>query len=80
MAIELDTRRIRPSASNKGKTASNRAGAAAPHPRDIFLPPARAHVNFIPSPESLATLIQSAIAALRSGVFWDRGTILNLLV
>ncbi len=42
--------------------------------------PKRAHINFIPSPESLATLVGSAIAALRKGVRWDRGTILNLLV
>lgn len=42
--------------------------------------PSRAHVNLIPSPESLATLIRSAVSALKRGVFWDRGSILNLLV
>ena len=42
--------------------------------------PRRADVNTIPSTESLQTMIRSAAAAIRKGVFWDRGTILNLLV
>ncbi len=42
--------------------------------------PERAELNFIPSAESITTFIQNAIAALKSGVYWDRGTILNLLV
>ena len=42
--------------------------------------PERAELNFIPSTESIATFIQNALAALKSGVYWDRGTILNLLV
>ena len=41
--------------------------------------PVRATENNIPSPESLDTLIRSAVSALRTGTFWDRGTILNLL-
>lgn len=40
----------------------------------------RAEINFIPAAESLATLIRSAVAALRKGVYWDRGSILNLVV
>jgi hypothetical protein len=42
--------------------------------------PARASVNFIPGPDSLQTLISGAVQALKRGVYWDRGTILNLLV
>ncbi|MFW0778003.1 MAG: hypothetical protein ACN2B6_09840 [Rickettsiales bacterium] len=41
--------------------------------------PARAHVNVIPQPESLSTMIRSAVAAMRDGTYWDRGTILNIL-
>ena len=41
--------------------------------------PKRADVNIIPAPESLMTLIRSAVAALRQGITWDRGTILNIL-
>jgi hypothetical protein len=49
--------------------------------RDSQVPkPARAHLNIIPEPETLATLIRSAVAALRQGTTWDRGTILNLVV
>lgn len=56
-------------------------GQNAPAGAEAFAPPpARAHVNFIPSAESLATLIQSAVAAMRRGVYWDRGTMLNLVV
>lgn len=42
--------------------------------------PKRVEENFIPEPESLASMIRSAIASLREGVRWDRGTILNILV
>ena len=42
--------------------------------------PKRVEENFIPETESLATMIRGAIAALREGLHWDRGTILNLLV
>jgi hypothetical protein len=34
----------------------------------------------VPEPESLRTLIARAVTALRRGVRWDRGSILNLLV
>lgn len=42
--------------------------------------PHRADENYIPAPESLATMIRSALSALKSGTYWDRGSILNLLV
>ncbi len=77
MAIDINPQGLRP--TRQGEFRSRRTEAAAS--RDDFAPPKeRAHVNFIPAPESLATLIESAIAALRKGVYWDRGTILNLLV
>lgn len=41
--------------------------------------PARATENIVPSPETLQTMVRSGIAALRSGTFWDRGTIINIL-
>ena len=46
----------------------------------LYTAPRRSDVNFIPGPESLATLISSAISAMRRGVYWDRGTIINLYV
>jgi hypothetical protein len=42
--------------------------------------PTRAVENNIPAPETLNTMIRSAISALRSGALWDRGTILNIVV
>jgi hypothetical protein len=42
--------------------------------------PSRVEENFIPEPDSLATIIRNAIASLRQGIVWDRGTILNLVV
>ncbi|MDX1975280.1 MAG: hypothetical protein SFT92_06350 [Rickettsiales bacterium] len=41
--------------------------------------PTRADINYVPEPQTLMTLINSAIASLRRGVVWDRGTILNIL-
>lgn len=53
------------------------------NPRDdgkVKASPKRVEENFIPEPESLATMIRSAVAALREGLHWDRGTILNVVV
>lgn len=77
MTIQLDPRRIRPNATGTGRLPERRAEAPADAP---IVKPARAHVNFIPSPESLESLISNALIALRRGMRWERGTILNLLV
>ena len=75
MAINLDPNRVR--ASSGGATANRRPQASD---NEVPPTPARAHVNHIPTPESLFTLITGAVAALKRGIHWDRGTILNLLV
>lgn len=76
MVMEINSNRI--GSRNIGKTGDRKR---LPAPNDSQnVTPTRAHVNFIPSPESLATMVRSAIDALRRGIFWDRGTILNLLV
>ena len=74
MPITLDPKRIRPG------TSGMKPDRRAPDSHDIPPKPARAHVNIIPSPESLRTLIAGAVTALRKGVRWDRGTILNVVV
>ena len=76
MVIHINPSRINttPAAQRKGRDSSQR-----PEGGD-YTTPKRADVNHIPEPESLATLIRSAISSLRSGIFWDRGTILNLVV
>lgn len=40
----------------------------------------RAEENYIPAPETLGTLIRNAIAALKAGTIFDRGSIVNLVV
>lgn len=42
--------------------------------------PPRAALNAIPSPERLQSLIENALSALRQGIFWDRGAIVNILL
>ena len=72
---------INPERINLGTGVRNRpADRRAPQGQGDIPTPKRAHVNIIPAPESLSTLIRSAVAALRQGLRWDRGTILNLLV
>ena len=76
MTLNINPNRINIPTGNTGKPAEQRR-AAGSRAQSV---PKRAHLNIIPSAESLATLIRSAVAALREGVTWDRGTILNLLV
>lgn len=42
--------------------------------------PARAHKNYVPSPDALRTLIERALDALSHGVYWQRGSIINLVL
>jgi hypothetical protein len=77
MAIHINPERINVPSRTAGRTGDQRR---RPLHDDTVVIPKKAHVNFIPSPQSLSTLINSAVVALRKGVFWDRGTILNLIV
>lgn len=78
MVIHINPNRIN-TAPASGKSVARRQqqteGGSETH-----TPPSRPELNHIPSPESLGTLIRSAVSALRRGIAWDRGTILNLLV
>lgn len=79
MVIHIDPKRIaNPSAGTVRRDV--RRQAADVENSAVFTAPKRSEVNYIPAPETLATLVNSAVAALRRGVFWDRGTIINLLV
>lgn len=82
MAVDLNLNAIRLPAAGPNRSAGRRRTTNTDDAsRDHFDPPSsRAHLNFIPSSDSLHTLINSAMEALRRGVYWDRGTILNLLV
>jgi hypothetical protein len=48
--------------------------------REELLPPSRRGFQSIPADDVLASLISRALTALKHGVLWDRGSILNLLV
>ncbi|MCI5050357.1 MAG: hypothetical protein MRY32_08540 [Rickettsiales bacterium] len=36
--------------------------------------------NYIPTPEQLSRLINRALDALANGVYWDRGSIINIVL
>jgi hypothetical protein len=76
MIININPNRINTPGAARGSVDRRRQQAGE---SDIPTPK-KAHVNIIPEPESLGTLIRSAVAALRRGIYWDRGTILNLTV
>lgn len=78
MVININPNRINIQSGNAGKANVGQRESAASNERTVI--PAKADVNNIPAPETLQTLIRSAVSALRQGTFWDRGTILNLVV
>lgn len=77
MVININPNRINVSSGASGKASERRR--QLPDQDNAYVVPKRAAVNYIPSPESLRTLISSAVEALRKGIRWDRGTILNIL-
>lgn len=79
MVIQLDPKRINTGGLSRKPTARNAGQQQTPPEEHEIVVPRRAHVNYIPSPESLSTMVRSAVSALKRGVRWDRGTILNIL-
>lgn len=45
-----------------------------------YAPPHRAQHNYIPAPDVLKNMIDRALEALSKGVYWDRGSIINLVL
>ena len=77
MVIQIDQRHI---ANPSGQKLRPEQRPQQRGQEQVYTPPRRSEVNYIPGPESLSTLVSSAVEAMRRGVFWDRGTILNILV
>lgn len=77
MTVNINPNRINVTPGRTGRSDERKRQEASDGSE--FIIPARAHVNVVPEPESLHTLIRSAISSMRRGVFWDRGTILNIL-
>lgn len=78
MVININPNRINVSSGQTGKAHDRRPQQDAQD--SLYTAPRRSEVNFIPAPQSLSTLINSAVEAMRRGIFWDRGTILNVIV
>lgn len=75
MAIQLNPAFIPPASGRPADRRRPKSGTKTPPaPKQV------AHINHIPAPESLRTVIASALESLRGGVVWDRGSILNLIV
>ena len=79
MTININPNRINIKSGGTGKPTTGRRESSHNSDERIIVP-AKAEVNNIPAPESLQTMIRSAVDSLRKGIFWDRGTILNLVV
>ncbi len=79
MVININPNRINVSGGASSKTSQQRQQETEAQ-QSAYVVPKRSDINFIPAAESLRTLISSAVASLRKGVYWDRGTILNLIV
>lgn len=79
MVIHINPRLVNIPSGASGKTGERRRQQPQTQ-EDAYTVPRRSDVNYIPVPETLGTLIRGAVEALRRGVYWDRGTILNLLV
>ena len=48
--------------------------------RQEYLPPPKPVFNFIPTPEVIDALVTRALAALAKGIYWDRGSIINIVL
>jgi len=78
MAIEINPSRINISSGGAGKAGDRKRQQTGSE--SVYTAPTRSDLNYIPAAESLMTMISSAVEALRRGVYWDRGTILNLVI
>lgn len=48
--------------------------------RHELYPPPRPVRNFIPTQDVIDSLVQRALAALAKGIYWDRGSIINIVL
>ena len=53
---------------------------SATEEKSKFYKRAKAKLNFVPSPDDLQKMIDKALKALSKGVYWDRGSIINLVL
>ena len=48
--------------------------------REEYAPPPKQRNNIIPSQEVIESLLTRALAALAKGIYWDRGSIINIVL
>lgn len=79
MIDHLNRNSVRAPALRNTRIASQ-AGKNDPVDRAHYTPPPRPHPTFVPAPEILESLIERALAAFARGIYWDRGSIINILL
>lgn len=48
--------------------------------RQELMPPPRPRRNIVPDTMTMDALVKRALAALAKGIYWDRGSILNIVL
>lgn len=66
----VNTPRARQDRVSRTDSAQGRGSARSP----------RARINFIPNPDELRKLVDDALTALSRGIYWDRGSILDIVL
>ncbi|HEU5046318.1 MAG TPA: hypothetical protein VFT64_00590 [Rickettsiales bacterium] len=61
-------------------TTQDKPNTTTSFERHELLPPPRPVRNFIPAQEVIDSLVTRAIAALSKGIYWDRGSIINIVL
>ena len=62
-----------------GRRRSTQTGSRSFDRQELY-PPPRPPRNFIPSQEIMEALIERALNALARGMYWDRGSIVNIVL
>lgn len=71
---------VKPTTRKPVASPSSDRQSARQYSREELLPPPRPQRNIIPSPEALQELVDRALAALARGLYWDRGSIINIVL
>ncbi len=69
----------RPTTVRKKASGTKTTGGRT-YERSELMPPPRPLRNVIPEQSVIENLIERALAALARGIYWDRGSIINLVL
>lgn len=64
----------------KRKVTQDKPTTTTTYERHELYPPPRPVRNFIPAQEVIDSLVTRAVAALSKGIYWDRGSIINIVL